>query len=542
MDAASIRIAALKLGALVTLPALVLAAGSYLARNAPTEAAGASAAPDLERGRELFARHCTVCHGETGRGDGAAAYLLYPAPRNFASGRFRLVSTTNGIPTQGDLIDSIRRGMPGSAMPPWEWLAEEDLWSLALFVRYLAIEGLVADLLAWAQEEGDELTEAEAREIAESRMIPGDPIDVGAPPPEGAVTLHEGRRLYLNSCAPCHGEDGTGDAPVNTAGDLKNEDGTPNTARDFTAGIFKGGSTHADIVRRIAGGLPGSPMPASDLGLEEVNAVAAFVTSLVKPGAQERVAQRRTTVPVARSREKVPTEPDDPAWERAAGTWIALMPLWWRDERVEGVVVRALHDGETIALRLSWRDPSDDDDVLGARAFSDAAAIEVSVERDPPLFAMGAAEHPVDIALWRAAWQADRLAARDVEDRWPGMADDGFPALVGDLAEESLTARAVGNTTALPVRPRGAEALMAQGFGTVGPRDSATSSWTARGVWKEGYWDVVFSRSMNAEIAGEPALSPGLSAFLALAVWDGAFSDRNGQKSVSVWHRVEVAP
>jgi complex iron-sulfur molybdoenzyme family reductase subunit gamma len=83
---------------------------------------------------------------------------------------------------------------------------------------------------------------------------------------------------------------------------------------------------------------------------------------------------------------------------------------------------------------------------------------------------------------------------------------------------------------------------MAQGFGTVGPRSGAASSWTARGTWKDGYWDVVFSRSMSAEIEGEPALSPGLSAFLAFAVWDGSFGDRNGQKSVSVWHRLEVAP
>ena len=83
---------------------------------------------------------------------------------------------------------------------------------------------------------------------------------------------------------------------------------------------------------------------------------------------------------------------------------------------------------------------------------------------------------------------------------------------------------------------------MAQGFGTVGPRSGAPSSWTARGTWNESYWDVVFSRSMSAEIEGEPALSPGLSAYAALAVWDGTFRDRNGQKSVSVWHRLEVAP
>jgi len=499
--------------------------------------------PDLARGRDLYERHCSVCHGDEGRGDGQAAYLLHPAPRNFARGRFRLVSTKNGVPTPSDLIATIRRGMPGSAMPPWAWLAEEDLWSLATYIRHLAIEGQVTDLLRWAEEEDDELSEVEAREIVVARMVPGEAINVGVAAPSDPVTLHEGRRLYVKTCAPCHGENGTGDAPVNLSGQLRNEDGTPNTARNFTIGILKGGATQADIMRRIVGGLPGSPMPSTDFeSTEQAAVLAAYVRSLIKPGAEERVLQRRRTVPVARVSGSVPVAPDDPAWAQAEGVWVALMPLWWRDDRVEGVVVRAVHDGETIAFRLSWRDASNDHDLLGPQSFSDAAAIEISVERDPPLFAMGAAEHPVDIAFWRAAWEADGAVAQDVRDRWPGMVDDGFPDLVGDLREESITARAVGNSMALPARPGAAEALMAEGFGTVGPRSGAPSSWTVRGAWKDGYRDVVFSRAMGAEIEGEPALSPGLSAFLAFAVWDGTFRDRNGQKSVSVWHRLQVAP
>ena len=500
-------------------------------------------ARDLESGRVLFERHCTVCHGAEGRGDGQAAYLLYPAPRDFTSGRFRLVSTQNGIPTQRDIITTIKRGMPGSAMPPWEWLAEEDLWGLALYVRHLAIEGQVANMLSWAEEEGDELSPAEARAIVNERMVPGDPIDVGAPAADDPTSLHEGQRIYSKTCAPCHGADGTGSGAASEAGELRNEDGTPNSARDFTAGIFKGGSTHADIVRRIVGGLPGSPMPATSLDNQnQVAMLAAYVRSLIRPGAEERVVQRRRTVPVMRLRGEVPSDPEDPAWARTRGVWVALMPLWWRDLRVDGVVVRALHNGETISFRLTWRDTARDDDLLGAQSFSDSAAIEVSVERDPPLFAMGATGQPVDIALWRAAWEADAHAASGVRERYPNMLDDAFPERLGDLNEQSLTARALGNSVALPARPAGAEALMAEGFGTVGPRKHDASSWTARGTWSDGYWDVVFSRSMAAEIEGEPALLPGLSAFLAFAVWDGAFFDRNGQKSVSVWHRVEVAP
>lgn len=174
----------------------------FPSRRGLTDGSGAGSLRDLERDRALYERHCSVCHGTEGRGDGPVAYLLHPAPREFGSGRFRLVSTTNGVPTQGDLIATIRRAMPGSAMPPWEWLAEEDLWNTALYVRHLSIEGQVADLLRWAEEE--ELLQTEARAIVEDRMVPGEPIDVGPPAPNDPVTLHEGRRLYLKMCASCY--------------------------------------------------------------------------------------------------------------------------------------------------------------------------------------------------------------------------------------------------------------------------------------------------------------------------------------------------
>ena len=98
---------------LLTGAALLLLAAS-IARDGPEPAAS------LERGRELYAQHCAVCHGETGDGRGQAAYLLSPAPRDFSEGLFRVASTWNSVPTDADLAQTLRRGMPGSSMPPWE--------------------------------------------------------------------------------------------------------------------------------------------------------------------------------------------------------------------------------------------------------------------------------------------------------------------------------------------------------------------------------------------------------------------------------------
>ena len=91
----------------------------------------------LELGRQTFAKECVACHGATGNGEGDAAYLLYPRPRDFTTGSFRIISTWEGIPTDDDLFTTISRGMPGSAMPSWAHLPEETRWGLVHYVKTL---------------------------------------------------------------------------------------------------------------------------------------------------------------------------------------------------------------------------------------------------------------------------------------------------------------------------------------------------------------------------------------------------------------------
>lgn len=502
------------------------------------EAGGAAAPQSSGRAQELYERQCAACHGQRGKGDGEAAYLLSPAPRDFTSARFRLVSTANGVPTHEDLVATLKRGMPGSAMPPWEWMPAQDLDGLADYVLELAYEGRVAALLDWAAQEDEELGEEEAREIARSKLAPGDLVDVGAAAPGDPATLQEGRRLYVKWCAPCHGADGTGSGVE----EQWNEDGSPTGPRDFTAGIFKGGTTHTDLVRRLLAGMPGSPMPQATLDdSSQAALIAAYVQSLIKPGAMQKVQQRRQILTAAATRAALPREPADPAWSAAPRAYVALMPLWWRDDRVEGVVFQALHDGRELALRLSWEDAAQDDVLLGQPVFSDSAAIQLSADADPPLFAMGDAGRPVEIALWKAAWELDREGARDVEDHFPHTMLDNRADVPEEMRSLFVTARAVGNRQAAAERPTPAETLSAEGFGTLAPLGPERSCWSARAAWADGFWDVVFTRSLAASAAGEVALSPGATVHVAFAVWDGAAGDRDGQKSISIWHQLEIA-
>ena len=92
----------------------------------------------IGQGKELFARECADCHGAEGKGDGPASYLLYPKPRNFITSEFRIVSTWERLPTDQDLFNTITRGMPGSSMPPWDRLTENQRWSLVYFVKSLS--------------------------------------------------------------------------------------------------------------------------------------------------------------------------------------------------------------------------------------------------------------------------------------------------------------------------------------------------------------------------------------------------------------------
>ena len=83
---------------------------------APTKVLASS--PDLlAAGKKTFEKECFACHGAAGNGEGDAAYLLYPRPRDFTSGQFRIISTWDNVPTDEDLFRTISRGMHGSALP-----------------------------------------------------------------------------------------------------------------------------------------------------------------------------------------------------------------------------------------------------------------------------------------------------------------------------------------------------------------------------------------------------------------------------------------
>jgi DMSO reductase family type II enzyme heme b subunit len=47
-------------------------------------------------------------------------------------------------------------------------------------------------------------------------------------------------------------------------------------------------------------------------------------------------------------------------------------------------------------------------------------------------------------------------------------------------------------------------------------------------------------REMQSKSDRDTQFTPGQSLPVAFAVWDGAQGDRDGQKAVSVWQRLEI--
>jgi len=120
--------------------AMVLALAGFAMHGILSATAGekAQATPEiLAEGKALYEKKCAVCHGTDGRGDGSAAYLLYPKPRDFTSGRFKIHSTMT-LPTDQDLFNSITNGIAGTSMPSWAALTEQDRWAMVAYVKSLS--------------------------------------------------------------------------------------------------------------------------------------------------------------------------------------------------------------------------------------------------------------------------------------------------------------------------------------------------------------------------------------------------------------------
>jgi mono/diheme cytochrome c family protein len=209
-----------------TLVILVVAA-AVLAATAATES--------VESGKKTFERACAACHGTSGRGNGPGAADLNPHPRDLTTNAFRFRSTPSGAPPRPeDLERTIRKGLPGSAMPAFDGLlGDGEIAGLVAFIDTLRGPG----------------------------EAPPAALEIPTIPAATGDSIREGRALYtLLECWRCHGVEGDGRGP--SAKGLVDDEGRPIRATDFRHDPLKGGRGPADLARSILTGLNGTPMPS----------------------------------------------------------------------------------------------------------------------------------------------------------------------------------------------------------------------------------------------------------------------------------------
>jgi mono/diheme cytochrome c family protein len=223
-----------------------------------------------KKGEAVYTRFCVSCHGQLGDGRGYSAQWLDPRPRDFTSGIFKCRSTPSGtLPTNDDLMRTLKVGFFHTYMPPWAILGDPALRAVAEYLKTFSPK--------WKEE------------------APGTPIVIPAEPPDDAASKKRGALVWKNNqCEKCHGPRGKGDgAAVPT---LRDDWGFPDAPFNFAASPNrKCGNTNADLYRTFMTGVSGSPMPSfgDSISSQEAWDLVHYLLTLREPeGTEFPVAER----------------------------------------------------------------------------------------------------------------------------------------------------------------------------------------------------------------------------------------------------------
>jgi len=236
--------------------------------------------PSLAESAELYRTQCMHCHGVEGGGDGPTGATINPKPRDVRKGIFKFTAVKDKArPRREDLVELLERGVYGTAMPSFARLSLTEREGLADYVRLLSIRGEVESMLvqSWKDDEKlDDEAAVEAIEIVFGRWMKAREKVIafdGVVPADSPAMRAHGRELFLDpkkgNCFSCHGAEGHGDGALAFKTDAQGRKtpayhddwGFEILPRDFSTGVFRGGSRPIDIYRRIYAGINGTPMP-----------------------------------------------------------------------------------------------------------------------------------------------------------------------------------------------------------------------------------------------------------------------------------------
>ena len=522
---------------------VVLAAGGSVAlpQAGAQDAAPAAASsyrpakPDdaqLEMGKQVYFKKCVWCHGAEGAGDGPGADRLWPRPRNFNQGTFKIRTTASGeLPTDEDLFLSVTNGLSGSAMPPWDGvLSEQQRHAVVAFVK----KELVKD------------RDFQDTEFEEFHILQFEGQVASSP-----ESIERGREVYTTKgkCVECHGEDGRGDGNLTQ----KDDWGFP----IFPANLhqcwnFRGNRRDpydpANVFREVSTGLNGTPMPsfADVLSVEERWDVANFVIDFCPKVKIDPLAVKPAINFVVGShyaQEPLPTATDDPKWGEQEPHFVGLGGQITRkpqnfNRRIENVWVKSIYNDEEIAFLLEW------DDRTHSKAQGDNLPPPMNVADLTIPVAYYANKHVFNEVMpglypnWKSLPQPviyNDAVAIQFPAKWQSLTPPerpffihGDPVKAVDLWKWESSGKTVAYT--------------GKGVDNVTSR-SETVLKSEGAQFKDGVWRVIIKRPLKTEDAdNDVQFEQGKYIPIAFQAWDGDNGEAGARMALSAWYYVVLQP
>jgi sulfur oxidation c-type cytochrome SoxX len=202
-------------------------------------------APTFKSGEEIYKGLCARCHGEKGDGKGVTHLYLDPAPRDLTKAAFM-----NTKP-EDRFLKSLKEGVPGTSMPPWERVLSEDQRK----------EVLAYVFQNFVKEPRPQLKE---RKVPETNPVAFTPQSVA-----------DGEQIFLQRCTGCHGRKADGKGPNSL-------DISPRP-RNLRNSAFINNTSDKRLFTSISYGVDGTAMPSwIDYGLSQndIGNLINFIRSL----------------------------------------------------------------------------------------------------------------------------------------------------------------------------------------------------------------------------------------------------------------------
>lgn len=232
----------------------------------------------MAKGKASYATNCAMCHGDAGKGDGAAAAALNPKPRDFTSGVWKF----GGAPTR--VFKTLTVGSPGTSMAPYGHLSVEERYALVHYIRSFHDKNPAdteADLKAAGLLGGAAAMAADKPKVEipiEVAMVKiSDPDQVIIPSEKSKEISSAGGKIYQHQCLNCHGINGVGGAVKAVGVNPK----VNIITKSFVGTNASWASSESEFMRVVSYGIPGKGMPGyANFSKQEWSELFSYVKSL----------------------------------------------------------------------------------------------------------------------------------------------------------------------------------------------------------------------------------------------------------------------